>query len=373
MMEYSCILQCGKNCKSTEIISAERWKQLEAKTKDWKGLDKFESIFESTQWEQGAEEFYMHHNCYLTLSSSRKLKQTLKRKEKENTETTSKGLEHCDENEEECPPSTPKRLRSSLGGPIHSKDKCIWCMIGADSKHPNRKTGKLFRISTKSGWREFRRHTIYVKEDLLRVRLSKLIETTSDAFAADIMYHHSYWMKHITNSQIDADEAMHLQNVTYSEMKHIFFKKIDQIIFEEHEIRSLQSLLQEYKQVAAEYGFSVGNLKSSYVKELLIKEYGDSIGFHERPERNKSEFIYDTNGRGNYVEAAFNSFGITDEQLFLNLAPRLGEHIKETPPLNSNLIQTNHAQIRKQSSVAEAFEASIQSHNAPSSSSNHIL
>lgn len=66
---------------------------------------------------------------------------------------------------------------------------------------------------------------------------------------------------------------------------------------------------------------------------MLIKEYGNGIGFHERREKNKSELVYDTKGGGDYVEAAINSLSITDEQLILNLAPRLCNHIKETPPL----------------------------------------
>ena len=38
--------------------------------------------------------------------------------------------------------------------------------------------------------------------------------------------------------------------------------------------------------------------------------------------------------RGNYIEPAFNSFGITDDELVLNLALRLSKHIKEVPPIN---------------------------------------
>ena len=63
----------------------------------------------------------------------------------------------------------------------------------------------------------------------------------------------------------------------------------------------------------------MAKFNSSYVKEVLINEYGDDIGVHERLEKNKSEFLYDTNGGSNYIEAAFNSFGITDEQLILML------------------------------------------------------
>ena len=35
-------------------------------------------------------------------------------------------------------------------------------------------------------------------------------------------------------------QAMYLQNATYSEMKQMFLKKVDHIIFAEHKIRSLQ-------------------------------------------------------------------------------------------------------------------------------------
>ena len=43
----------------------------------------------------------------------------------------------------------------------------------------------------------------------------------------------------------------------------------------------------------------MGNLKSSYVKEVLIKEYEDDIGLHERPEKSKSKFVYDIKCGGN--------------------------------------------------------------------------
>ena len=65
----------------------------------------------------------------------------------------------------------------------------------------------------------------------------------------------------------------------------------------------------------------MGKLKSCYVKEVLINEYGHDTGFHKRPKKN-------------YVKAAFISFNITDEQFILNLAPQLSKHIKEVLPLN---------------------------------------
>ena len=48
------------------------------------------------------------------------------------------------------------------------------------------------RISTLSGWREFKRHTVNIRDELLRVQLSKYVEAASalsDPFAADLMYH----------------------------------------------------------------------------------------------------------------------------------------------------------------------------------------
>ena len=109
----------------------------------------------------------------------------------------------------------------------------------------------------------------------------------------------------------------------------MFFKKVDQIIFTEHGIWSLQSLLYKYRQIGREYVFDALNMKKA-----LIKEYGDDIGFHERSEKNKSEFVYDTKCGANYVEAALNSFSITEEQLILNLAHWLSNHIKEVTLLN---------------------------------------
>ena len=54
-------------------------------------------------------------------------------------------------------------------------------------------------------------------------------------------------------------------------MKQMFLKKVDQIIFAEHEMNHFNHFCIEYRQIAREYGFDVGKLKSSYVKEVLLK------------------------------------------------------------------------------------------------------
>ena len=68
----------------------------------------------------------------------------------------------------------------------------------------------------------------------------------------------------------------------------MFFKKVNQIIFTEHEICSPQLLLGEYRQIGGECIFDVVKLKYSYLKKALIKEFGDDIGFHVKT-REKQE------------------------------------------------------------------------------------
>ena len=59
------------NSNSSESISAEKWKQLETKTKDWKCLERF--VFESTNWDKRAEGLHLYERCYITISTKRSL------------------------------------------------------------------------------------------------------------------------------------------------------------------------------------------------------------------------------------------------------------------------------------------------------------
>ena len=134
------------------------------------------------------------------------------------------------------------------------------------------------------------------------------------------MYHRYCWQRYISNREFSSDDAMHLQNVSLSEARNLFFRRVDTVIFEEHEIRSLQSLLEDYKRIVSEYGYPVGDVKSSYLKELLIKEYQDRIGFKERNERNKSDWVCNVCVGGDYIELVMCSLNISDEQLLQNTA-----------------------------------------------------
>ena len=100
------------------------------------------------------------------------------------------------------------------------------------------------------------------------------------------------------------DDAIHLQNVSLSEVRSLLFMHVDNVIFNEHEFRSLQSLVSDYKHILSDYECPVGDVKSSYLKELLTTEYNETIGFNERSTMNKSEWVYDVHDGRDYIQAA---------------------------------------------------------------------
>ena len=82
------------------------------------------------------------------------------------------------------------------------------------------------------------------------------------------------------------------------------FPNIDDVIFWVHEIRFLQSLLSDYTLIAADCGYSVGDIKSSYVEWILMNEYGSDIGFtlHKYEKRTRVVWpVYDFQGVGDYI------------------------------------------------------------------------
>ena len=96
--------------------------------------------------------------------------------------------------------------------------------------------------------------------------------------------------------------------------KGFVYRHVDDIIFTEREIRSLQPFLSEYKHIVSDYGCTVGGVRS-YI--YIIK----AIVYKERNENKRSESVYDFDRRGEYIEAAISSRGISDHQLLENLAP----------------------------------------------------
>lgn len=62
----------------------------------------------------------------------------------------------------------------------------------------------------------------------------------------------------------------------------MFIDHAHHVIFVDHEIRMLQGtgLLCDCKSILGSYGLPTLGVKSSYVKEVLLREFGSGIGFH---------------------------------------------------------------------------------------------
>jgi len=62
-------------------------------------------------------------------------------------------------------------------------------------------------------------------------------------------------------------------------------------------VHSMNSIFHHDCQVILRIIFNHGHnskVKSSYLKELLMKEFGESLGFHQCSQKNVSELVYDT-------------------------------------------------------------------------------
>ena len=130
------------------------------------------------------------------------------------------------------------------------------------------------------------------------------------------------------------EDHIHVQNVSLIEAKYLFLRHVQKVIFKEHEIRTLQSLLKEYKRIVENYNRSAYGVKSNFLKTLLIREYEGSIGFHVQHQKNKSEVVYDKRSISSYVEAAISCMGNTDETLIKGCAERLVGKVKEKDPVS---------------------------------------
>ena len=303
-------------------------KNVEDQSKNWTGLDTFESVFTTVDWKTGRAGLFMHNSCYIKLYSARKLAQAEKRKEKQWQNVVSQDESSFNRsttvNDESFSSPPPKRTRSV--GIVHDKKKCIWCFKGPDKKHPNRKSSKLYLISSLRAWSSFKRHTILLKDDEIRPCITTLTDFSvsgTDPFATEVRYHHRCWQEHVSHPVL-SDE-----NASLIEAKYLFFRRVQKVIFEEHDIRTLESLLKEYMTIMENYNHSAYGVKPSFLKTLLIREYEDSIGFHVRHQKNESEVVYDRRNCSSYVEAAISCMGITDETLIKGFAKRLVGIVKE--------------------------------------------
>ena len=146
-------------------------------------------------------------------------------------------------------------------------------------------------------------------------RINCLIDSITDPFSTEIRYHHKCWLKYVGQYQkMSVEEKLPLMHdVTYRETQSMFIDHVRQVVCVDHEIITLQGLLREYKSIMWTYGLPNLGVKSSYVKEMLVREFGYGIGFHVPPRKNQSEVVYNTSGSSSYIEAVL--LGIDNDQL----------------------------------------------------------
>ena len=111
------------------------------------------------------------------------------------------------------------------------------------------------------------------------------------------------------------------------EVNQLMLNHVKKVIFQENESRTLKGLLEDYNNLLTNYNFHKCE-RTSGMKTMLEKEFGESIGFHNRLHKNESCIIYDVSKGGSYIEAAINTWGISDDDLLRNVAGRLKEKTK---------------------------------------------
>ena len=260
-MYHACMLQCGEPCNPARdaIGSIQRWESIRQKALVWRGLDRFGSVHERIDWGKGPVGHFIHDSCRLTLSSSKKLEQAQKRQKKREVDECQPQSSSTAEvsPQDEAPAS--KRLRSSLGL-FHDKNKCVWCCKPESAKHPE---SKLLLISHDHAWAAFNSHSVALEDQKMRDRINCLIDSAADQpYALKIRYHHKCCLKYVRKFQrmSEDDKLPQMQNVTYREVQTMFFDHTRKVIFEEHELRSLQSLLQDYCSIISQFGFPTSSI-----------------------------------------------------------------------------------------------------------------
>ena len=126
-------------------------------------------------------------------------------------------------------------------------------MKARDEKHPTRDKWHLMQRT--DAWYAFNAHmTVYLEESDMRDRILALIDAIHDPFAAEIRYQRSCWRNVLTGRQDDADK-LHVQDVCQSEIKQLFVKHVRYVVFQQHELRTSQSLLADYNALLRKFGF----------------------------------------------------------------------------------------------------------------------
>ena len=141
--------------------------------------------------------------------------------------------------------------------------------------------------------------------------MQTLITGCTNPFAAEIRYHRACWRKCISDTK-DKIEDLPYQNVLVQEIKQLFFNSLKNVIFEGNEPITLKGLSEDYNKMLENYNFARCEQRS-LLKEMLQKEFGQSIGFHNRFQKKQSFFVFDVSKSGMHIEAAINFWGISED------------------------------------------------------------
>ena len=198
-----------------------------------------------------------------------------------------------------------------------------------EAKHPGRDRWCL--LQQMDAWHTFKNHmyTIYLEDASLRDRIFTVIANITDPFAVEIRYHSSCWKKFISPIYHEDDNSMpniHLQSYVHlAEVCQLFLIHVHKVILDLNEPRTLQGLLLDYNNILHNFRYDESSTKSSTIKQMIEKELKNKIGFHDRFVKNTSTIVYNASAGGSCIEAAINSWGVSDVN---TVARRLKEKLE---------------------------------------------
>ena len=78
-MEYPCILNCANSCTLSDKIEEQKWSSIKVKSQKWIGLGMYGNVYTTTNWDTDRTKYYLHDDCYLTISSNDHFQRAKKR------------------------------------------------------------------------------------------------------------------------------------------------------------------------------------------------------------------------------------------------------------------------------------------------------
>ena len=92
----------------------------------------------------------------------------------------------------------------------------------------------------------------------------------------------------------------------YKKWNSFFFNHVKNVIFKENKPRTLKGPLEYYNKIVENYSFKKCE-RTSLLKEMLQKEFGQSIGFHNCFQKYESCIVFVVSKGGTCIEAAISS------------------------------------------------------------------